>query len=187
MTVQIENVVAGFFIGADIDDGKRKRSKLFQYFSEQRYIWIAHYGFNTEYNRKKFHSIVMKLRMPGENSSDVSSERRKVATISALIFRNSKVILCGSLSIEQARKAAIRVCRRIQCALDIGATRSNKYPAEMTRLYGTCRIRKFRVHNIVGVLNQQQKKIAITELFQDITNLKMHTNHIAKASLDQTI
>jgi len=136
----IENVVAGFFLGAYIDDCKRPRNKQSQYFSEQRYMWIAQYGFNTEYNRKKFHSIVMKLRM--------AVEEKQKKTISALIFRNSKVILCGAASIQQARTAALRVCRRVQLSLNSGAIASNKCADQMKRLYGKCRVNKFRIHVI---------------------------------------
>lgn len=119
MTPTITNIVATFRLG-----------KFF--FCERAVRWIARYGVNTEYNPRKFHSLVMRLRRSG-------------STVSALIFRNNKVVLSGAKSISDVTKCAKKVVKYVNHALNTGAKEIND-----SRHAGNCKVTKLEIRNIVA-------------------------------------
>uniref|UniRef100_A0A183CA94 PAZ domain-containing protein n=1 Tax=Globodera pallida TaxID=36090 RepID=A0A183CA94_GLOPA len=88
---------------------------------------VIKHGANTEYNPRRFHAIIMRVRCCGE--------RR---TVSALVFRSGRVVLAGVPHPDLAKKMAERVRRRLQHA----------QPCQQQQ---QLRVEQLRVVNIVGV------------------------------------
>jgi TATA-box binding protein (TBP) (component of TFIID and TFIIIB) len=124
-----------------------------EWFSPLQYRWLSENGINTEFSPRKFHSIRMRLRTPAQ-------------TVSALIFRNGKVVLCGSKSEEAARKAAFRVCRRVNFALVRGATACNYVHQHR---HSPCRVLKLEIHNVVGSMTMG-RPIKLQKLHEKISS-----------------
>ena len=148
-TVKISNIVATFRLG--------------QFFSERRLKWIARHGYNTELNPNKFHSVIMRLRRP------CSCDGHTPYTISALVFRNGKVMLSGARSTVEVSKMAGRISRYIQSALNEGA----KLAAD-AHDYGKCQVKNLNIHNIVGSMTMPFR-IHVEHLHNDITLSQKHT------------
>lgn len=164
-STRIDNVVASFRLG--------------QWFSPLRYGWLALHGINTEYHPRKFHSIRMRVR---QQQSD-GGANPAVATVSALIFRNGKVVICGAPSERCAMRAARTVLHRVRHSLQRGATvdhyqHQHRHPA--------CRIVNYRVHNVVGSLAATHR-IAIDRLHADIYLLGMHQAHFQRSLYDPAL
>lgn len=117
-TATITNIVATFRLGA--------------FFCERAIRWIARYGINTEYNPRHFHSLIMRLRRNG-------------TTISALIFRNSKVVLSGAKSIGDVQWAVRKVTNYVNHGFNKGAKEINDI-----RHAGNCKVSKLIIRNIVA-------------------------------------
>ena len=162
-TAYITNIVATFSLGKHT------------FFSPQRYKWIAENCIDTEFRPSKFHSIVMRWR-PSYNKA------KEVGTITATIFRNGKIVLCGSRSIETAKKFALRVCRRVQFALDQGAQRANR--VEMSKRYPRLHVYRFKVRNVVGTMTMPFR-INLEQLFRDWS--KRSTSPFVNPRLDFSV
>ncbi|CAK5077924.1 unnamed protein product [Meloidogyne enterolobii] len=117
-------------------------------FSREDFTQLARFGINTEYNPKRFHSIIMRIRL---------KENR---TTAALIFESSKVVLTGVPNPELARKLAWKVTKRIFA--------SNMAAGNET---SSIRPRNLRVTNIVGVYCHLQR-LAIEQLYTQLGNNK---------------
>ncbi|KAL3123849.1 hypothetical protein niasHT_004943 [Heterodera trifolii] len=91
------------------------------------FLAIAQRGVNTEYNPRRFHAIIMRIRYGAK-------------TVAALIFQSARVVLTGVPHPDQAHKFAARVLRRIQYTQ-----------------CRTMTIYELRVVNIVGVLTFDQR------------------------------
>nr|CAD2176041.1 unnamed protein product [Meloidogyne enterolobii] len=128
-------------------------------FSHENFIQLARFGINTEYNPKRFHSIIMRLRL---------KENR---TTAALIFQSSKVVLTGIPNPELARKLAWKVTKRIFA--------SNMAAGNET---SSIRPRNLRVTNIVGVYRHPQR-LAIEQLYTQLRN----NNNFRQVFYDPTI
>ncbi|KAL3087854.1 hypothetical protein niasHS_009592 [Heterodera schachtii] len=85
-------------------------------------------GANTEYNPRRFHAIIMRLRTTAGK------------TVAALVFKSARVVLTGVPHPSCASKMAARVLRRIQHTQSI-----------------TLGIHQLRVVNIVGVQTFPQR------------------------------
>ncbi|KAL3125606.1 hypothetical protein niasHT_005493 [Heterodera trifolii] len=86
-------------------------------------------GVNTEYNPRRFHAIIMRIRTPTGK------------TVAALVFQSARVVLTGVPHPSSANKMAARVLRRIQ----------------HTQSGITLDIHQLRVVNIVGVQTFPQR------------------------------
>jgi TATA-box binding protein (TBP) (component of TFIID and TFIIIB) len=105
-----------------------------------------------------------------------SSENSTVQTISALIFRNGKVVLCGAHSERCAHRAVRMVLRRVQFSLNRGAKISQYVNAHR---FPGCRVNNFRIHNIVGSLSLGHR-INILWLHEDVAFHHRHTSHFTR-------
>lgn len=94
----------------------------------EQFLTIAQHGANTEYNPRRFHAIIMRIR---------SSNKK---TVAALIFQSARVVLTGVPHPDRARVFAKRVLRRIQ------HTQNSIFD-----------IHEMRVVNIVGVKTFPQR------------------------------
>lgn len=74
-------------------------------FTRPQFLTLCQNGWNTEYNPRRFHSVIMRLR-PTIGK-----------TVAALIFTTGRVVLTGVPHPLQAAKMAHRVIRRIRLAL----------------------------------------------------------------------
>ncbi|KAL3102491.1 hypothetical protein niasHS_001233 [Heterodera schachtii] len=92
-------------------------------------------GANTEYNPRRFHAIIMRIRTTTGK------------TVAALIFQSARVVLTGVPHPSSANKMAARVLRRIQ----------------HTHIGITLDIHQLRVVNIVGV-QTFPKRISVERL-----------------------
>nr|CAD2181593.1 unnamed protein product [Meloidogyne enterolobii]CAD2184989.1 unnamed protein product [Meloidogyne enterolobii] len=128
-------------------------------FSHENFIQLARFGINTEYNPKRFHSIIMRLRL---------KENR---TTAALIFESSKVVLTGVPTPELARKLAWKVTKRILASYRAAGNDNSSIG-----------LRNLRVTNIVGVYRHPQR-LAIEQLYKQLRN----NNDFRQVFYDPTI
>ncbi|KAL3117761.1 hypothetical protein niasHT_004890 [Heterodera trifolii] len=97
--------------------------------TREQFLAIAQRGANTEYNPRRFHAIIMRIRTTTGK------------TVAALIFQSARVVLTGVPHPISANKMAARVLRRIQ----------------HTQNGITLDIHQLRVVNIVGVQTFPQR------------------------------
>uniref|UniRef100_A0A914MJ31 Uncharacterized protein n=1 Tax=Meloidogyne incognita TaxID=6306 RepID=A0A914MJ31_MELIC len=116
-------------------------------FSSENYLKLARFGINTEYNPKRFHSIIMRLRHKGNK------------TTAALIFQSGKVVLTGVPTPELANETAWRVVKSIKAS----NTAAGNF--QKIAIYNLC------VTNIVGAYRHEQK-LAIEQLFKQTSKTK---------------
>ena len=128
-------------------------------FSHEDFIQLARFGINTEYNPKRFHSIIMRLRL---------KENR---TTAALVFQSSKVVLTGVPKPELARKLAWKVTKRILSSKKAAGNDNS-----------SIRPRNLRVTNIVSVYRHPQR-LAIEQLYKQLRN----NNDFRQVFYDPTI
>ncbi|KAL3116720.1 hypothetical protein niasHT_001110 [Heterodera trifolii] len=103
--------------------------------TREQFLTIAQRGANTEYNQRRFHAIIMRIRTTTGK------------TVAALIFQSARVVLTGVPHPSSANKMAARVLRRIQ----------------HTHIGITLDIHQLRVVNIVGV-QTFPKRISVERL-----------------------
>jgi transcription initiation factor TFIID TATA-box-binding protein len=114
--IVVKNVVATFNL--------RRRP-----FTPEEYYAIAKHSPNSEYNPRKFHAIVQRIRFVEGRSA------------TGLIFRSTKVVLTGAGSCcADATQIAQHLCRRIDAAL-------HHMPGHQMQ---RCRVFRLQVRNIVG-------------------------------------
>ncbi|KAL3084276.1 hypothetical protein niasHS_009764 [Heterodera schachtii] len=99
-----------------------------------QFLAIAQRGANTEYNPRRFHAIIMRIRTTTGK------------TVAALVFQSARVVLTGVSHPSSANKMAARVLRRIQHTQSI-----------------TLGIHQLRVVNIVSV-QTFPKRISVERL-----------------------
>ncbi|KAL3079414.1 hypothetical protein niasHS_013060 [Heterodera schachtii] len=98
------------------------------YLGITQFLAIAQRGVNTEYNPRRFHDIIMRIRTTAGK------------TVAALVFQSARVVLTGVPHPNNASKMAARVLRRIQHTQSIALG-----------------IHELRVVNIVGVQTLPQR------------------------------
>ncbi|KAL3095256.1 hypothetical protein niasHT_020407 [Heterodera trifolii] len=96
--------------------------------TREQFLAIAQRGANTEYNPRRFHAIIIRIRTTTGK------------TVAALVFQSARVVLTGVSHPSSANKMAARVLRRIQHTQSI-----------------TLDIHQLRVVNIVGVQTYPQR------------------------------
>ncbi|KAL3111558.1 hypothetical protein niasHT_012531 [Heterodera trifolii] len=96
--------------------------------TREQFLAIAQRGANTEYNPRRFHAIIIRIRTTTGK------------TVAALVFQSARVVLTGVSHPNSANKMAARVLRRIQHTQSI-----------------TLDIHQLRVVNIVGVQTYPQR------------------------------
>nr|CAD2205400.1 unnamed protein product [Meloidogyne enterolobii] len=121
-------------------------------FSQENYLKLARFGINTEYNPKRFHSIIMRLRHKGNK------------TTAALIFQSGKVVLTGVPSPELANETAWRVVKSIRA--------SNSAAGNFQKIG----IYNLLVTNIVGAYKHEQK-LAIEQLYKQLRKQNIKSNY----------
>ncbi|KAL3107638.1 hypothetical protein niasHT_012720 [Heterodera trifolii] len=97
--------------------------------TREQFLAIAQRGVNTEYNPRRFHAIIIRIRTTTGK------------TVAALVFQSARVVLTGVPHPSIASKMAARVLRRIQ----------------HTQSGTTLDIHQLRVVNIVGVQTFPQR------------------------------
>ncbi|KAL3099279.1 hypothetical protein niasHT_028226 [Heterodera trifolii] len=102
--------------------------------TREQFLAIAQRGANAEYNPRRFHAIIMRIRTTTGK------------TVAALVFQSARVVLTGVPHPNSATKMAARVLRRIQHTQSI-----------------TLGIHQLRVVNIVGV-HTFPKRISVERL-----------------------
>jgi len=121
-------------------------------FSRENYLKLARFGINTEYNPRRFHSIIMRLRHKGNK------------TTAALIFQSGKVVLTGVPTPELANETAWRVVKSIRA--------SNNAAGNFQKIG----INNICVTNIVGAYRHEQK-LAIENLFNQLRQQNIKANY----------
>ncbi|KAL3086668.1 hypothetical protein niasHS_008181 [Heterodera schachtii] len=96
--------------------------------TREQFLAIAQRGANTEYNPRRFHAIIIRIRTTTGK------------TVAALVFQSARVVLTGVSHPSSANKMAARVLRRIQHTQSIRLD-----------------IHQLRVVNIVGVQTFPQR------------------------------
>ena len=121
-------------------------------FNWDEYMCIARWGINTEYNPKRFHAIVMKMRILNGKH------------VTALLFRTGRVVMTGAQCLAQAEILSQRLLQILNFAL----SRKGNFPKVS--------IEKFCIQNIVYA-GKMPSKIFIEKIFknfhQKITNFPL--------------
>ncbi|KAL7079409.1 hypothetical protein ACQ4LE_001664 [Meloidogyne hapla] len=116
-----------------------------QRFTSENFLAIARNGINTEYNPKRFHAIIMRIRL------------KNYRTTAALIFQSSKVVLTGVPKPELARKMAWKVSSSIQ----------KFYNASKCEELYYISVRSLKVTNIVGSY-RHTNKLFIEQIYKHL-------------------
>nr|CAD2188767.1 unnamed protein product [Meloidogyne enterolobii]CAD2197780.1 unnamed protein product [Meloidogyne enterolobii]CAD2200983.1 unnamed protein product [Meloidogyne enterolobii]CAD2201835.1 unnamed protein product [Meloidogyne enterolobii] len=116
-----------------------------QRFTSENFLAIARNGINTEYNPKRFHAIIMRIR------------HANYKTTAALIFQSSKVVLTGVPRPEFALRMAWKVTRSIQ----------KSYSAAKCKEVWAISVRCLKVTNIVGSF-RCNNKLSIEQIYRHL-------------------
>ncbi|KAL7076277.1 hypothetical protein ACQ4LE_004631 [Meloidogyne hapla] len=116
-----------------------------QRFTNENFLAIARKGINTEYNPKRFHAIIMRIRL------------KNYRTTAALIFQSSKVVLTGVPKSKLARKMAWKVSRSIK----------KFYNAAKCRELYEISVISLKVTNIVGSY-RHKNKLFIEQIYKHL-------------------
>nr|CAD2203617.1 unnamed protein product [Meloidogyne enterolobii] len=138
-----------------------------QRFSSENFLKIARCGINTEYNPKRFHSIIMRIR------------HKHNRTTAALIFQSSKVVLTGVPNVKLARKMASIVLKRIEFSIK---------EAKIQK-FSELGIISLKVTNIVSSY-RSMNRVAIELIYQEFRRRHKYDKlfeKITKVSYDPTI
>jgi len=138
-----------------------------QRFSSENFLKIARCGINTEYNPKRFHSIIMRIR------------HKHTKTTAALIFQSSKVVLTGVPSVKSARKMASIVLKRIEFSIKEAKIQE----------FSQLGIISLKVTNIVSSY-RSMNRVAIELIYQEFRRRHKYDKlfeKITKVSYDPTI
>ncbi|KAL3117642.1 hypothetical protein niasHT_006202 [Heterodera trifolii] len=92
-------------------------------FTKEQFLKIAHNGFNSEYDPKRFHAIIIRLRLP------------KKRTLACLLFRSARAVLTGVPCPDRAVREAQKIRRRVQHALD---SQLGIHELRVTNVVGSC-------------------------------------------------
>ena len=108
------------------------------------YQMLAKHGINGSDEPQRFHAIIQRYRC-GESS------------ITASIFKSGRVVLTGGTSPEACRKAALRICRRINHAAykDLTTTRLKRFA-----------VFHFKIQNVVCAFKCSHQ-LAIEKMYAD--------------------
>ena len=126
------------------------------------YMCIARWGINTEYNPKRFHAIVMKMKI--HNGKHVT----------ALLFRTGRVVMTGAQCLAQAEILSQRMLQILNFAL----SRKGKFPK-------VC-IQHFCIRNIV-YSGRMPTRISIEKIFQDFHRKNVNLQRIKKCQYEPEI
>ena len=108
------------------------------------YQLLAKHGINTEYHPQRFHAIIQRWKY-------------REYSITASIFKSGRVVLTGGTSPDACRKAAIRICRRINHAAykDLKTTRLKRFA-----------VYYFKIQNVVCAFTCPHQ-LAIEKMYKD--------------------
>ena len=108
------------------------------------YQLLTKHGINSEYHPERFHAIIQRCKS-------------RESSITASIFKSGRVVLTGGTSPDTCRKAALRVCRRINHAVykDLTATRLKRFA-----------VYHFKIQNVVCAFKCPHQ-LAIEKMYDD--------------------
>lgn len=108
------------------------------------YQLLAKHGICSEYQPQRFHAIIQRCKC-------------RDASITASIFKSGCVVLTGGRSPDACRKAALRICRRINHAVyrDLTSTRLKRFACY-----------RFKIENVVCAFKCTHQ-LAIEKLYED--------------------
>ena len=108
------------------------------------YHLLAKNGINSEYHPQRFHAIIQRCKS-------------RESSITASIFKSGRVVLTGETSPDACRKAALRICRRINHAVykDLTATRLKRFA-----------VYHFNIQNVVCAFKCPHQ-LAIEKMYKD--------------------
>ena len=108
------------------------------------YQLLARHGICSEYQPQRFHAIIQRCKC-------------RDASITASIFKSGCVVLTGGRSPDVCRKAALRICRRINHAVyrDLTSTRLKHFACY-----------RFKIENVVCAFKCEHQ-LAIEKMHED--------------------
>ena len=108
------------------------------------YHLLAKNRINSEYHPQRFHAIIQRCKC-------------RQSSITASIFKSGRVVLTGGTSPDACRKAALRICRRINHAVykDLTATRLKRFA-----------VHHFKIQNVVCTFKCSHQ-LAIEKMHDD--------------------
>ena len=108
------------------------------------YQLLAKHGINSEYHPQRFHAIIQRCKC-------------RESSITASIFKSRRLVLTGGTSPDACRKAAIRICRRINHATykDLTTTHLKRFA-----------VYPFKIQNVVCAFRCPHQ-LAIEKMYND--------------------
>ena len=164
-----------------------------EFMCEREYRDVARFGVNAEYNPRKFHSIVMRMRhMLQNNNNNKDNSRSKQqnskptsltsvtttsrTTSSALIFRNGKVVVSGARSIRTVRADVRKICQRVNFAVAQRFIGTDIEAYKIPKPFSTI-VSGPKIHNVV-VAFRTPHRLAVEKLFADLNTSELFKNRI---------
>lgn len=92
-------------------------------FTMEQFLTIARNGWNIEYNPRRFHGIIMRMR-------------HQQRTVACLVFKSGRVVMTGVQHPDRAEHEAQLATRRLQIALDEGRMTVNHL--RVVNIVGSC-------------------------------------------------
>uniref|UniRef100_A0A183BN38 TATA-box binding protein n=1 Tax=Globodera pallida TaxID=36090 RepID=A0A183BN38_GLOPA len=186
MTCYVQNctVTFSFFAENDAAAAAGRRHARRQLFSHDQFIAIARHGICTEYAPWRFHAIVLRVRGRQEaqqrqqataaetglatGAATAATTTTTTTTTTALLFRSGRVVLTGVRGSHlelwrEIRRAAYRVRRRVQMALQAG---------DMLDVAGTLGIYRLTTRNLVSTVRLPHR-VAIEQVYDTLRRCRM--------------
>ena len=165
-------------------------------FMPAQYLAMARNGHCTEYAPKRFHAIVMRVRMENSGGGDGGGGKEEhQTTATALVFATGRVVLTGgrfpNTHCPELLHVAARVRRRLAHSLRLGARAHQCAP--LPPAHRRLAVRRLRVRNLVGS-RRLPHHIALHPLARQLLEwrdgmtsvLPAGITHIVKCTLDQS-
>jgi TATA-box binding protein (TBP) (component of TFIID and TFIIIB) len=86
-------------------------------FTKDQFLRIARNGVNMEYNPRRFHAIIIRMRDKQQHQQQQQQHRQKQRCVACLLFQSGRAVLTGVRHPERAEYEAERVRRSVTHAL----------------------------------------------------------------------
>jgi TATA-box binding protein (TBP) (component of TFIID and TFIIIB) len=154
--MEIQNCTASFRLFADPSVR----------FTDAQFHLMARWGWNTEWNPRRFHAIIMRIRHQQQQQHDNNGPPRGGGgrTTAALIFASGKVVLTGVPHPRLADRMANEVAHRLRCSRNWARRHSPQHGSNIPARPG---VHQLRVTNLVGV-HRHPQRLAIERMYEHL-------------------
>lgn len=126
---------------------------------DEHFLLIAQHGYNTEYEPRRFHAIIMRLPFRRHLHRQQQHPNHSAQIVAALIFRSGSVILTGVPHPRWAPLLSNKISRLLLASITA---------AGLEELYrNAIRVRALTVTNVVGCYTHPHR-LAIEQLYRHL-------------------